>query len=305
MTMFKPGLLLRGYLLSQLACLLIVGLVGMAALPVHAMDKIRYPVGLNADPERRDYLVEMLKLAVQKSGTKASLEAVRSDLNKIRTLMELQKGGQVDVYWGGASNEREAAMLPIRICLMKGLMGWRIPLVTKKNEHMFAQVETLDDLKKLSAGQGFHWTDTQVLLGSEIRVERSYEYDNLLKMLVAGRFDYFPRSIMEIWDEVARHSEMDILVDTHVVIHYPTAFYFFVKKDNRELADLLERGLEIAIKDGSFNKLFYEHHKSRILQAHIENRRIIELKNPLLPARTPLERKDLWFSVSDLKQLSH
>lgn len=302
MTMFAVSALLRRYMYSRIACLL---LISTAALPVSAMEKIRYPVGLNADPDRGDYIVEMLKLAVQKSDTKASLEAVRSDLNKIRTLMELQKGARVDVFWGGASNEREAVMLPIRICLMKGLMGWRIPMVTKKNENLFAQIETLDDLRKLSAGQGFHWTDTQVLLGSEIRVERSYEYDNLLKMLVAGRFDYFPRSIMEIWDEVARHSEMDILVDTHIVIHYPAAFYFYVRKGNRELADLLQRGLEIAIKDGSFNKLFYEYHKGQILQAHIENRKIIELKNPLLPAKTPLERKELWFSVQDLKQLNH
>lgn len=302
MTMFKSGSFLRRYLFGQLASLLLASVV---ALPVVAMESIRYPVSMTADLNRADYIVDMLKLAVQKSGTKASLKPVRSDLNKIRMLMELQKGGQVDVYWGGASNEREAAMLPIRICLMKGLMGWRIPLVTKKNKNLFAQIETLDDLKKLSAGQGFHWTDTQILLGSEIRVERSYEYDNLLKMLVAGRFDYFPRSIMEIWDEVARHREMDILVDTHVVIHYPTAFYFFVKKDNQELAGILQRGLEIAIKDGSFNKLFFEYHKSQILQAHIENRKIIALKNPLLPAKTPLERKELWFSVPDLKQLSH
>lgn len=302
MTMFKSRSPLRGYVFGCLAC---VFLIWTVALPAAAIDKIRYPVAHNADANRADYIVDMLKLAVQKSGTKASLQAVRSDLNKIRTLMELQKGGQVDVFWGGASNEREAAMLPIRICLMKGLMGWRIPLVTRKNEHLFAQIETLDDLKKLSAGQGFHWTDTQILLASEIRVERSYEYDNLLKMLVAGRFDYFPRSIMEIWDEVERHREMDILVDTHVAIHYPAAFYFYVKKDNQELAELLQRGLEVAIKDGSFNKLFYEHHKSQILHAHIENRKIIELKNPLLPAKTPLDRKELWFSVQDLKQLSH
>lgn len=274
--------------------------------PAFALESVRYPVGRNADfASHNDYTVEMLRLVIQKSGAKLILQPVRTDLNKIRTLAELKDGNIFDVVWGGAYKDREEAMLPIRICLMKGLMGWRIPLVTKKNSQLFANVESLNDLRKFTAGQGYHWTDTQILLASGIKVERSYEFEFLFRMLEAGRFDYFPRSLMEIWNEFDAHQEMDIALDTHIVIHYPAAFYFYVKKNNKELASIIQRGLEIAIKDGSFDKLFYAFHKKEILNAGLENRRVIELSNPFLTPETPLARKELWFSIKDLKKIEH
>lgn len=276
------------------------------SLPVSALDTVRYPVSRHADLEsHNDYSVEMLRLAIQKSGAKLSMQPVRNDLNKIRTLSELTEGNTIAVVWGGATKEREDMMLPIRICFMKGLMGWRIPLVTKKNSQIFAKVNNLSDLQKFTAGQGYHWTDTKVLLASGIKVERSYEFEFLFRMLGAGRFDYFPRSMMEIWNEFEGHQEMDIAIDTHIVIHYPAAFYFYVKKGNKELAVVLQRGLEVAIQDGSFDKLFYAFHKKEILQAGLENRRIIELKNPFLTPETPLARKELWFSIEDLKKIKN
>jgi hypothetical protein len=279
------------------------------SFPAFALDSVRYPVSRYADvASNNDYSVEMLRLAIQKSGTKLALQPVRpakDDLNKIRLLAELTDGDTIDVVWGGANKEREGTMLPIRICLMKGLMGWRIPLVTKKNSQLFANVKNLNDLRKFTAGQGFHWTDTQILLAAGIKVERSYEFEFLFRMLGAGRFDYFPRSLMEIWNEFDAHQEMDIAIDKHIVIHYPAAFYFYVKKNNKELAAVIQRGLEAAIKDGSFDKLFYAFHKREIINANLENRRVIELGNPFLTPETPLARKELWFSIKDLKKIEH
>lgn len=274
--------------------------------PAYAVERVRYAVSRDADFEsQNDYSVEMLRLAIQKSGTKVKMQPVRSDLNKIRTLAELKEGNTIDVVWGGATKEREETMRPIRICIMKGLMGWRIPLVTKKNDHLFAKVDNLNDLQKFTAGQGYHWSDTQILLASGIKVERSYEFEFLFRMLGAGRFDYFPRSLMEIWNEVDAHRDMDVAIDTHIVIHYPAAFYFYVKRENKKLAAIIEHGLEVAIKDGSFDKLFFAFHKKEILKAGLESRRIIELKNPFLSTETPLGRKELWFSIKDLKKLGH
>jgi hypothetical protein len=272
--------------------------------PGFAADAVRYPVSRHADLDsHNDYTVEMLRLAVRKSGANLTLQPVRNDLNKIRTLSELTDGNTIDVVWGGATKEREEAMLPIRICFMKGLNGWRIPLVTKKNSEMFAKVNSLSDLQKLTAGQGYHWSDTNILMASGITVERSYEFEFLFRMLVAGRFDYFPRSLMEIWREYDGHQEMDISIDTNIVIHYPAAYYFYVKKGNEKLAASLQRGLEVALQDGSFDRLFYSFHKKEILLASLETRRVIELKNPYLTPETPLARKELWFSVNDLRKM--
>lgn len=277
-------------------------LLALSVSPVWAIDTIRYPVGPEEENRKRDYTTEMLKLAVQKSGAKVNLVAVHTNIPKKRMFIELQEGRLIDVYWAMTSIEREEKMLPIRICLMKGLMGWRIPLVTKKNAEMFTKVNSLAELQKLTAGQGYLWTDTQILLDAGIAVERSFEYESLFRMLVAGRFDYFPRSITEIWDEIDARPNLDMVADSHVVLHYPTGFYFFVSKNNPELAAIIRRGLENAIKDGSFNKLFYDFNGTYLQNAHLENRKVIELVNANLPEATPLGRKDLWFNVQDLKR---
>lgn len=274
--------------------------------PALALDTVRYPVNRHADLEsHNDYSTEMLRLAIQKSGANLTLVPVRNELNKIRTLAELADGNTIDVVWGGATKEREATMLPIRICFMKGLSGWRIPLVTKKNSHLFAKVKNLNDLQKFTAGQGYHWSDTQILLASGIKVERSYEFEFLFRMLGAGRFDYFPRSVMEIWNEFDAHQDMDITIDPHIVLHYPSPTYFYVKKNNIALAATIHRGLEVAIKDGSFDKLFYAFHKKEILNAGLDTRRVIELNNPYLTPETPLARKELWFIIEDLKKIKN
>lgn len=286
--------------------LLVFSFSALITFPAFALDVARYAVSRHADlASHTDYSVEMLRLAIQRSGAKVTLVPVRNDLNKIRTFAELTDGKSIDIVWGGATKERESSMLPIRICFMKGLMGWRIPLVAKKNSHLFANVENLHDLQKFTAGQGYHWTDTRILRASGIKVEPSYEVDSLFRMLSAGRFDYFPRSMMEIWNEFDEHRETDIAIDTHIAIHYPAAFYFYVKKENKELAAIIQRGLEVAIKDGSFDKLFYAFHKKDILNAGLETRRVIELNNPYLSAETPLARKELWFSIEDLKKIKN
>ncbi len=264
---------------------------------------VRYPQSTSALPNAPEYSIELLKLALKKSGENLTAQAVLTDLNKARQFNALRDGKLIDVYWGGASHEREAILLPVRICIMKGLMGWRIPLMNKANAALFAETKTLADIKKYSAGQGYHWTDTQILMAAGLKVERSYETDNLYKMLKANRFDYFPRSLLEIEYEVSTHGKEELAIDPYVVIHYPSAFYFYVHQTNLALAESIRRGLEVAIKDGSFDQLFYSFHKVAIQHAKLAGRKVIEIPNPLLPKGAPLARKELWFSITDLKTM--
>ncbi|MDE2592873.1 MAG: hypothetical protein KGL57_01440, partial [Burkholderiales bacterium] len=108
------------------------------------------------------------------------------------------------------------------------------------------------------------------------------------------RFDYMPRSIAEVWDEAQTHRADGVAVDPHIVLHYRAAVYFFVNKQNTALAKKISTGLERALSDGKFNRLFYSYHAKAIEQARLSQRTVIELANPLLPKDTPLNRKELW-----------
>jgi hypothetical protein len=220
-----------------------------------------------------------------------------------RALAMLASGQGMDVVWSMTSKDREATLLPIRIPIYKGLIGWRIPLIRASDLGQFRTVRDLGGLRKLSAGQGHDWPDTDILRSNGIPVFGSPRYDSLFRMLVSSRFDYFPRSVVEIWDEARNHAAEGIAVDPYVVIHYPTAFYYFVNRNNPQLAETIRKGLEAAIADGSFDKLFVEHHTRALEKAALEERTVIELNNPLLPPETPLGRRELWFSKDDLKRM--
>ena len=53
--------------------------------------------------------------------------------------------------------------MPIRIPIYRGLIGWRIPLVSAANKDLLASVRTLDDLRRLRFGQRQDWADTPIL----------------------------------------------------------------------------------------------------------------------------------------------
>jgi hypothetical protein len=82
-------------------------------------------------------------------------------------------------------------------------------LINRSDAAKFTKVKTLDDLRQLQAGQGHDWPDTEILRFNGLNVQVSASYESLFTMLRAQRFDYFPRSIIEIWDEQKKFGGTD------------------------------------------------------------------------------------------------
>lgn len=271
---------------------------GMAA----AEPTVVYYPRVDGDGAQGDYGIALLQLALAKAGGnyRAELSAARMQQN--RALAELQSpNGSVDVVGTMTSAEREARLLPVRIPMTRGLIGWRIGLLRADHRDLLHAVRGLDDLRHFRAGQGHDWPDADILRHSGLPVQPVTVYNSLFGLLKANRFDWAPRSVNEIWAEAARHPEL--VVDPYVVLHYPTADYFFVNRSNSALAEEIRRGLEAALADGSFEKLFYFYYGPQIRQARLDKRVLINLPNPLLSPQTPLNRRELWFTLEDLKRL--
>lgn len=265
-----------------------------APVPVH------YP-RVEGDTERGDYGYALLQLALEKAGGHYQAELSPARMQQNRALLELQtQGGRIDVVGTMTSAERESKLLPVRIPLTRGLIGWRIGLLRADREDLFLTVRTLNDLKQYLAGQGQDWPDVVILRNSGVQV-LPMVYNSLFGMLSAGRIDWMPRSVNEIWREAA--SRPELVIDPYVVVRYPAADYFFVNRNNPALAEEVRRGLEMALADGSFERLFYAHYGALIRQARLDKRVVINLANPLLTPQTPLQRKELWFTLDDLKRM--
>jgi len=273
-----------------LACMLLAWHVAAVGVEV-----IRFPKPESESDRRMNYAFQLLQLAVSKAGTEYRIQRAQVAMNQERAVLEIEAGRTIDIAPLPISVEREARLLPIRIPIYKGAMGWRLGLIRKGDEELLARVHTLQDLKGVRLAQGAEWPDTKILQANGISVITAPTYEGLFKMLEGKRFDYFPRDPMEIWDELADHADT-LVVEPHLALHYYYDAYFMVNRKNTRLAQDVRDGLQRAILDGSFDKLFQQYFGDGIRKAHLETRTVIELQNPLLSADTPSNQPELWYN---------
>jgi len=258
--------------------------------------QITFPRPLETTSTIDEYPLQVLALALDETGVNYQLKPSENLLSKGKALGRLQDNREINIVWGVTNLQREKDLLPIRIPIFKGLSGWRLLLIREDMAERFKYIQELDHLVKLSPLQGRDWPDTKVLQsnGFDVITERSQK--NLLSMLDKAQGDFFPRSIIEIWEELAKsETQTPIQVQPTIGIRYPSAIYFFVNKKSVPLASLIERGLEKAIKNGKFEALFNENYKIYVDKAQIENRTFYQLRNTFLPEETQFDRKELWF----------
>lgn len=287
---------LTTYLASVFSCLLL-----LLAANASAQTKIvvHYPRAESAEDQRVNYYSELLSLCLAKSGKAYQLEPTQFHLEQARGLQLIEMNRGLDVIWTFTTIERERKLMPIRIPIDRGLFGWRLFLIKASNQALFNDVETAQQLAKLRAGQGHDWPDTDILQANHFLISGSTTYAGLFEMLARNHIQYFPRALMEAELELNAHPNYGLAIEPHLALHYPTALYFFVNKNNNELAADIEKGLRSTIEDGSFKKLFDYHFSDTIRKSNLTKRKIIAINNPLLPSETPLSETRYWFSPKD------
>ena len=256
---------------------------------------VRYALVSGLEDPHLPYMLSLLQLACDEIGMRCQLQAAAT-MNQARAMVQLGKrDGGIDLFWGMTSREREQQTIPIRIPLDKGLLGWRVALVNAQQPEILAGINDVRQLSRLVAGQVADWPDTPILRHAGLPVLTSQDYGNLFSMLQRKRFDYFPRSVIEVQREAALPVAKGLLIDRNLVLHYPTAMYFFVSTLKPGLAAQLEQGLRKALKDGRFDQLFQRYNGQLLSRLALARRREILLDNPLLPPATPLQDRTLWY----------
>lgn len=246
-----------------------------------------------------DYMNGLLKMALSYSEKQYRFETTPEVYSRPR-VMESVKAGSISVMWGGTSEEMESEFLPIRIDAYRGLMNHRLLFIRQGDQARFDHIKTLDDLKSIKFGQGRSWQDASILEHAGLNVVKTTKKPSLYHMLDGGRFDAFPRGANEVWTELSAFPDLKLTVEENLVLIYPLPTYFFVTRKDPELAKDIEAGLESAIKDGEFDRYFYNSPevKEALEKADLANRRAIRISNPYLPKATPLNRKELWLDLT-------
>ena len=281
-------------------CILTLSISFSRALADSKVIRIQAPQDKNDSrpPYFWDILTLVIKNTEQEFG-KAKWIFAKKPISQGQLVNILSKGRILDLLWTMTSIEREKKLLPIRIPLYKGLLGHRVCLLNKGEHNKFKGIKSAQDFikKGYQIGQGFDWPDATILKSNGFSVYDAKKYKNIFKMLHKKRIDCFARGLPEPWREIKNFSQYDMIVDKHILFVYRAPIYFFVNKKNSTLALRIEKGLRTAIKDGSFDKLFYKYNGELLNKSQLNDRTIFTLNNPLLPPKTPINERELWLKT--------
>lgn len=231
---------------------------------------------------QNSYFLQLLALIFSKTEATDGaviIQAYPEYLTGARFVADLKNNKTVDVIWHGTNLQRERDLIAIPISLTKELNEYRVLLIRKQDQEKFNQVKTLNDLRKFTAGTAIDWPSRNILLNNHLPVIAVANTALLYPMLKMKRFDYMSRNMFEIWDEAEEYQGDGLVVEQTLLLHGGVPFYFFVSKAKPELAERIERGLRMAIADGSFEQLFLSHEnfKHGLVELHAGKRRLLEL----------------------------
>ena len=251
-----------------------------------ASQTLMIPGKLQGKEIRNPYIHELLQLIFSKLDIDLTIEYSPEGLTQGRALKALSEGKLINLNWSVTTKEREQQLLPIRIPIYKGLIGWRVFYIRKEEQELFSQVDNVDDLKNLVAIQRFDWPDYKILLANDLNVEGNIAFNRMHDAVISGLADYYPRSILEVIGESNNYKlkNKGLSIERSLLIKYPSAHNFFVNTKDVMLAKTIEKGFKAAMEDGSFERLFLRYYSENIRKLELDKRRTFELKNPYSPS---------------------
>lgn len=248
---------------------------------------VRYPNINGLGREGLGY--RALELALRKSGEPYSPQLVlgsnTANNDRIRHMLEKD---EVDVVDFGTSPEFEQRYAAVYFPIDRGLNGWRLLLIRQQDRSRFEQVQSLAQLAHFTAGQGQGWPDTEILRNAGLPVVTLPILQNLFPTLAAARFDYVPLGVNEIYGLLQKYGEKEqhLAVDRHLLLIYPFGRLFFVRKGDTKLRNAIQKGLERAFDDGSFQAMLLSDpdYASAVNDPDLHKRLVLHLDNPTLSA---------------------
>ncbi len=256
---------------------------------------------------RYDYHWGVLKAALEATTKKYGAYALRPSIfmTEERQLRELGKeGNRINIMIRETNREFEQKYLPIRIPIDRNLIGYRVLLINKKDRDLFKNVHSLDELKKITFGQGAGWGDVDILKLAGFNVKTEVYYEKIFEGLMKGDFMAFPRSATEIADEYEKRKEKmpELMIEESILLYYPlpTYFWFANNEQGRKLYQRAKEGIEIIQRNGAFDRLFDEYYAEKVAALKLKKRKLFKIGNPLLPESTPLNNKKLWVDLESL-----
>lgn len=231
------------------------------------------------------------------------IQFVVKGVPNLRLRKMIAEGSVVNVTIMVSTSEWEKETVPIRIPVRRGILNYRLLLINKNTLEDFANINTIEQLKKKTIGLRRQWATWQTMTTQGYSVTNSFSYDAIFGMLSSQRFDYIPRGIHEIYEEIKiRQGEnQNLMVEPNLALYIPAPFYVFISPKEPRLIRRLQLGLNRMVEQGILEDMLTKYYGKYLERADLKNRLILNVGNPILPPTIPLERKKLWLNWDEQK----
>ncbi|SEG78639.1 type 2 periplasmic-binding domain-containing protein [Marinobacterium lutimaris] len=247
-----------------------------------------------------DYPLALLEKSLQASEEKyGPYRLQRSDMSpsqgRVRQLVT--DGALLDVMFVMSSEEVESEMLVVPFPLMRGLLGYRVMMTTPENLAALEAVKSLEDLQPYVAIQGGDWADTDILRANQLSVITTSDMVSMMRMLKAGRVDYFPRGVAEIWEELKLPLAEGLVANKKVVLRYTGPYYIAVSKRRPLLQERILYGLMQLHESGEFERFLRQRPEMSRALSFLEHSdyQIIDLTSPFTLPSIQKVPSELWY----------
>ncbi|MDC8830045.1 hypothetical protein [Alteromonas gilva] len=241
-----------------------------------------------ADKDYGHYHVSILKRILELTPEYGNAIALPHPhpMPQARQILKLQNG-EAHIMWSATSDQREQQLLPVRFPLLQGLAGYRVLVINASRQDQFPATMTFEALQGYVGVQGDDWPDLKVLQHSGLKVEGapwSLWFTTMFTSVDKGLVDYFPRNVIEVFNDLERHQQKHIALEQNWLIRYPSYEYFFVSPKYPALVARLYEGLYIMLKNGELQQYFEKQpgYQSAMTLATATDRQHFELDNPNL-----------------------
>lgn len=186
---------------------------------------------------------------------------------------------------GNAKLANEKKIL-VPLSLMKGLLGYRILIIRAEDKAKFAAITSAEQLQQLRMGIPTTWADAELFRHNGYKVEEKGSFEDLFARLENNEFDYVTfgaNEVTGVFNERAAKSGK-LVIDSSLLVFYPFPLVFYVNPENETLAGRVKSGLQIIRTNGELDAIFNRYFAEDITAVNLPARRMIKLKNPILPA---------------------
>lgn len=273
-----------------------------SAAPASRAARIERPrLVLAAGQNPEDLRARFAEALVQLALSHAQLDfdvAVHEGLDTQRRAAALQVGridiGQLPMLEGARAEQA----LPVRFPMRRGLLGLRLLVASTQRAPDLAATTSLADLqRRFQLGHGARWADLPLMRQAGLKVRAMATLQDLYQGLRSGAVDFVSRGLNEVWDElddpaVGGGVAGGLVVVPGLALSYPLDDLLWVSSRRADLRLALERGLQEALRRGSYQALFTRFCGDAIRRAGLGARRIWALPGIAPPLGLPVSEFD-------------